>query len=244
MQLRDLRSFGGGRGGWLICAVTVMAAVALQAVLQSALGHDMGDKDAAFVRANQGAAIIPFIYLGAKHMATGYDHLLFILAVILALHRMRDVVVYVTLFSLGHSTTLLLGALMEISVNAYLVDAVIGMSVVYIAFDKLGGFRSIFGVQPNSKLLVAGFGLVHGFGLATKLQALGVNVDGLLANILAFNVGVEIGQILVLSVAVALLVLVRRMVGFQRVMVVANALILTAGVVLTEYQLAGYFYEG
>src|SRR3977135_2694475 len=106
----------------------------------SAFSHGIGGKDATFVATTRGPDILPFMYLGAKHMVTGYDHLLFILGVIFFLYRMRDVIIYVTLFSIGHSITLLAGVLLKIEVNPYLVDAIIGLSVVYKAFDNLGGF--------------------------------------------------------------------------------------------------------
>ena len=165
-----------------------------------AFAHGIGGRDAAFVAATKGPDLLPFMYLGAKHMVTGYDHLLFIFGVIFFLYRLRDVFIYVTLFSIGHSITLLAGVLLKIDVNAYLVDAIIGFSVAYKAFDNLGGFKSVFGVQPNNRVAVAGFGLIHGFGLATKLQSLRLNGNGLVANMIGFNIGVEIGQLIALAV--------------------------------------------
>src|SRR6266702_477248 len=238
------------RQGRLFCNIAGIAAATLGLALlvhgaaDPAVAHGIGGKDASFVAATRGPDILPFMYLGAKHMVTGYDHLLFILGVIFFLYRMRDVVIYVTLFSIGHSITLLAGVLLKIEVNPYLVDAVIGLSVVYKAFDNLGGFKSVFGVQPNNRVAVASFGLIHGFGLATKLQALRLNPNGLLPNMLGFNVGVEIGQIIALAVILAILLPWRRTASFERSAVAANALILTAGFMLMEYQLAGYFVGG
>jgi hypothetical protein len=209
-----------------------------------ALAHGIAGKDAAFVAASTGPQIIPFIYLGAKHMVTGYDHLLFILGVIFFLYDLRHVALYVTMFSIGHSITLLTGVLSNIHVNPYLVDAVIGLSVAYKAFDNLGGFKTVFGVQPNTKLAVLGFGLVHGFGLATKLQDLRLSPDGLVANMISFNVGVELGQLVALSIILALIVWWRKAPGFARQAVAANAVIMAAGFLLIGYQLAGYFTEG
>jgi len=206
-----------------------------------ALAHGIGGKDASFVAATTGPDILPFMYLGAKHMVTGYDHLLFILGVIFFLYRMRDVVIYVTLFSIGHSITLLAGVLLKIEVNAYLVDAVIGLSVAYKAFDNLGGFKSVFGFQPNNKIAVATFGLIHGFGLATKLQDFRLSPNGLVANMVGFNIGVELGQLIALAIMLAIMLQWRRAASFERSAVVANALILAAGFMLIEYQLAGYF---
>jgi hypothetical protein len=226
---------------WGLIAFAFVLLIA-QTAASPVFAHAIGGKDAAFVAATDGVDIIPFMYLGAKHMVTGYDHLLFLLGVIFFLYRMRDVAIYVTLFSIGHSITLLAGVLMEINVSAYLVDAIIGLSVIYKAFDNLNGFQSIFGFQPNNKIAVATFGLFHGFGLATKLQALRLNENGLVENLIGFNVGVEIGQLIALSGILALITLWRRYPSFNRMAVATNSLILVAGVVLMEYQLAGYFY--
>ena len=219
----------------------VLPALALAVVIEPAFAHGIGGKDAAFVAATKEADILPFMYLGAKHMFTGYDHLLFLLGVIFFLYRMRDIAIYVTLFSIGHSITLLAGVLMEINVSAYLVDAIIGLSVVYKAFDNLNGFKTLFGVQPNNKLAVGLFGLIHGFGLATKLQALNLNENGLVWNMIGFNIGVELGQIFALSIILVLMVLWRKTSSFNRLAAATNVLIMIAGFMLMEYQLAGYF---
>jgi hypothetical protein len=158
-----------------------------------AQAHGIAGGDAAFVAANEGAQILPFVHLGAKHMVTGYDHLLFILGVIFFLHRPSHVRLYVTMFSLGHSLTLLAGVLGGFHVNPFLIDAIIGLSVASKAFDNLGGFRTLFGFEFNQKAAVLVFGLFHGLGLAAKIQELSLSPDGLLPNMLAFNVGVEIG---------------------------------------------------
>ncbi len=209
-----------------------------------ALAHGVQGKDAAFVAANQGTQLIPFLYLGAKHMVTGYDHLLFIFGVIFFLYRLSHVALYVTLFSIGHSITLLTGVLNEIDVNPFLVDAVIGLSVVYKAFDNLGGFRTVFGFQPSTRGAVFAFGLVHGFGLATKLQDLSLSQDGLLANMIAFNVGVELGQLVALSAMLLVILWWRTRAGFQKQSFAANVMLMIAGFALTQYQLIGYMLEG
>jgi hypothetical protein len=229
-----------------ICPARVLRFLVLAIVLlglggTAAFAHAIGGKDAAFVTATHGPAIGPFLYLGAKHMVTGYDHLLFLLGVIFFLRRMRDIILYVSLFSLGHSITLLSGALVGFGMNAFLVDAVIGLSVVYKAFDNLGGFESSIGRRPDPRLMVLGFGLVHGLGLATKLEELQLNREGLVTNLVSFNIGVELGQIIALSVLLAVLVAWRRTRWFQSTAVVANWLIMTAGFLLIGYQLAGYF---
>ncbi|MSP95164.1 MAG: HupE/UreJ family protein [Alphaproteobacteria bacterium] len=224
-----------------IAAIVGLAALFVPLLASQAFAHGMAGKDAEFVANNVGPEILPFIYLGAKHMFTGYDHLLFIFGVVFFLYRMQHVALYVTLFSIGHSITLLWGVLGGIQVNAYLVDAVIGLSVVYKAFENLGGFKTVFGIAPNTKIAVLGFGLFHGFGLATKLQDLNPSADGLVTNMISFNVGVELGQLLALSFILVFMLWWRRTASFSRYAVAANALILAAGFALTEYQLTGYF---
>lgn len=222
-----------------------IAAAAIPAAMlaPAAYAHAIGGKDAAFVAATVGPDPLPFMYLGAKHMVTGYDHLLFLLGVIFFLYRLKDVLLYVSLFSLGHSTTLLIGVLADINVSSFLVDAVIGVSVSYKAFENLGGFRRM-GVSIDNRLAVGGFGLIHGFGLATKLQDLELNPNGLVENLLAFNVGVEIGQLIALSVILAAMTLWRTTRSFPRFAIAANALLFLAGVVLAGQQLAGFFIVG
>jgi len=214
---------------------------AILAIAAPATAHEIAGTDAAFVAAAKGPQVIPFVYLGAKHMVTGYDHLLFILGVIFFLYRLKHVALYVTMFSIGHSITLLTGVLSNIHVDPYLVDAVIGLSVAYKAFDNLNGFKTVFGVQPDNRIAVLGFGLVHGFGLATKLQDLRLSKDGLIANMVSFNVGVEIGQLIALSIMLGLILLWRKSALFNCQAVAANALIIFAGFVLMGYQVAGYF---
>jgi hypothetical protein len=210
----------------------------------AALAHNIGGTDAAFVAATRGPDPIPFIYLGAKHMVTGYDHLLFLVGVIFFLFRLKEIALYVSLFSLGHSATLLAGVFFGLKVEPHLVDAVIGLSVVYKAFENLGGFRTLFGRQPDTRAAVFGFGLIHGFGLATKLQALNLNPDGLLVNLVSFNVGVEIGQVTALSLILIAMTLWRRTAAFGRTATAANVLLMLAGFVLAGQQVAGYISGG
>lgn len=224
-------------------AARLWLAVGLSLLLASAAAaHAIGGKDAAFVKATHAADPLPFLYLGAKHMVTGYDHLLFLLGVIFFLFRLRQIAIYVTLFSIGHSITLLAGVLLKWQVDGHLVDAVIGLSVVWKAFDNLGGVKTLTGFQPDNRPIVLGFGLVHGFGLATKLQALNLNPNGLVANLVSFNVGVEIGQIIALSLILLVMTPWRRSRYFQPTAALANILIMTAGFVFAIHQIAGYFY--
>lgn len=203
--------------------------------------HNVSKRDAAFVQLNRGMAIAAFMYLGAKHMVTGYDHLAFLVGVIFFLYRLKDVVRYVSLFTVGHSITLLAGVLGGVHANPYLIDAIIGLSVVYKAFDNMDGFRRFFGFQPDTKLAVLVFGLFHGFGLATKLQELTLSQSGLVANILSFNVGVEIGQCLALTAVLIALSFWRTRGGFLRHAFATNTALMAAGFVLVGYQVAGYF---
>ena len=220
-----------------LAALVFLIVCALSAGLEA---HGVSGKDAVFLQGLKGRAIIPLMYLGAKHMVTGYDHLLFLVGVIFFLYRLKDVVQYVSLFTLGHSVTLLAGVLGGIRANSFLIDAIIGFSVVYKAFENMDGFRRFFGFQPNTKLAVLVFGFFHGFGLATKLQELNLARDGLVPNMLAFNVGVEIGQLLALSAILLVMNYWRRTTSFVRHAYSANVVLLTAGFVLTGLQLTGY----
>lgn len=190
-----------------------------------------------------GPAVFPLMYLGAKHMVTGYDHLLFLVGVIFFLYRLRDILLYVSLFTVGHSLTLLGGALGGVQASAYLVDAIIGFSIVYKAFENMGGFKAL-GLRPNTKVAVFVFGLVHGFGLATKLQEYSLSRNGLVANIVSFNGGVEIGQFLALTAVLLTFGYWRTRRGYVRHAYLTNAALMTAGFVLAGYQLGGYFMAG
>jgi hypothetical protein len=219
------------------------------AILLSALqaravaAHGVAQDDANFFLTNAGPAIGPFMYLGAKHMFTGYDHLLFLVGVLFFLYRLRDVVAYVSLFTLGHSVTLLAGVLWGIRANPFAVDAIIGLSVVYKAFDNMDGFRRFLGVQPNTKAAVLVFGLFHGFGLATTLQEYAISPDGLVTNMVSFNVGVELGQILALTGVLIALNFWRTREGFLRHAFVTNALLMSGGFVLMGYQVVGFLTQ-
>lgn len=205
-----------------------------------AFAHGVAEDDKAFIQQVGGMQLIPFIYLGAKHMVTGYDHLLFLVGVIFFLYRLRDIAAYVTLFAVGHSVTLLYGVLTGTHVNAYMVDAIIGLSVVYIALDNLGALKRWLGFEPNPKVVVLVFGFVHGFGLATKLQEFTMSKEGLVPNILAFNVGIELGQLLALSAILIAMNFWRRTDAFARQAFTANVVLMAAGFVLIGHQLAGF----
>lgn len=207
----------------------------------AASAHNVSKRDASFVQSTRGAAIAPFVYLGAKHMVTGYDHLAFLVGVVFFLYKLKDIVLYVSLFTIGHSITLLTGVLGGIHANPYIIDAIIGLSVVYKAFDNMDGFKRLFGFQPNTKIAVLTFGLFHGFGLATKLQELDLARNGLVTNIVSFNAGVEIGQILALTAVLIALGFWRTRSGFFRHAFATNTALMVVGLVLVGYQITGYF---
>lgn len=219
-----------------LAVMTCMLAVTASPLL----AHGVAAGDRGFIQQSSGVLLAPFMYLGAKHMVTGYDHLLFLLGVIFFLYRLRDVALYVTLFAIGHSTTLLLGVLMKVSVDAYLIDAVIGLSVVYKALDNLGAYRTWFGVSPDARIATLIFGFCHGFGLATKLLDFDMADAGLVQNLVAFNIGVEIGQVLALSAILLVMNHWRRTRTFRPLAYRANVAIMTAGFVLTGFHVAGY----
>ena len=228
-------------------STAVVRILALAAVLliflasgAEAWAHNVAEGDKGYIQESSGTLILPFIYLGAKHMVTGYDHLLFLFGVIFFFYRLKDVGIYVTLFAIGHSTTLLFGVLTGISANAYLIDAIIGLSVVYKALDNLGAFQRWFGFQPNTKAATLIFGFFHGFGLATKIIEFEIAEDGLVPNLLAFNVGVEIGQLLALGAILIVMGFWRRTQSFIRHAFAANTLLMTAGFMLVGYQLVGF----
>src|SRR5215210_8040817 len=228
------RSVHLGIGAGLVVALCALVSPPVEA-------HGVSSKDALFLLSLNGPAIIPLMYLGAKHMVTGYDHLLFLVGVIFFLYRLKDILLYVSLFTIGHSITLLGGALGGLHVNPYIIDAIIGLSIVYKGFENLGGFRRFLGFQPNTRIAVLVFGLFHGFGLATKLQEFALSRNGLTANIVSFNVGVEIGQMLALTGILIALTYWRTRPGYLRHAYVTNAALMTAGFIFVGYQLTGFF---
>lgn len=217
------------------------ALVALAVSPAMLLAHGVSSGDKGYIQETFGVRIMPFLYLGAKHMVTGYDHLLFLCGVIFYLYRLKDIAAYVTLFAVGHSATLILGVLIKVSVSPYLIDAIIGFSVAYKALDNVGAFPRWFGVQPNPRAATFIFGLFHGFGLATKLLDFEMDTDGLVQNLLAFNVGVEVGQMMALAGVLIAMTYWRQSPSFARRGFAANMILLCAGILLVGYQLTGYF---
>ncbi|MEY3308231.1 MAG: hypothetical protein RLZZ413_2269 [Pseudomonadota bacterium] len=220
---------------WILFATLALALL----MADTALAHNVTEGDAGYVQEVSGFHPIPFLYLGAKHMVTGYDHILFLLGVVFFLYRSKDVVLYVSLFAIGHSITMLAGVWFNIQVNAHIIDAIIGFSVVYKALDNLGAFQRWFGVQPDTRAATLVFGLLHGFGLATKILDYDIAPDGLLGNLIAFNIGVELGQVLALSIILIAMGFWRRSPRFWGQAYTANVVIMSAGFLLVFYQLTG-----
>ena len=237
------RSFWSGklvhdmRSPLILCSTLVLVLIALAT---SAAAHAVTVGDSGYIQEIFGPHIISFIYLGAKHMITGYDHILFLLGVVFFLYHMKDVAIYVSIFAVGHSVTMIVGVWFGWGINAYIIDAIIGLSVVYKALDNLGLYQKWLGFQPNTKAATLIFGLFHGTGLASKILEYQLSDDGLFANLLAFNVGVEVGQLLALFVILIVMGYWRARPNFMRQASVANIVMVFLGVLLTYQQIAGY----
>jgi len=223
-----------------ITAPLVLLVLTMLLWTDSVLAHAVTEGDKGYIQAVTGVNIIPFIYLGAKHMVTGYDHILFLLGVIFFLYGMRQIAIYVSLFAIGHSITMLVGVYFDFGINSYIIDAIIGFSVVYKALDNLGAFKHWFGYQPNTRAATLVFGLLHGFGLASKIIEYDISADGLVPNLLAFNVGVEIGQLLALAGILLLMRYWRASALFVRQAYAANVVMMSAGFTLMGFQIIGF----
>jgi hypothetical protein len=226
----------------LAASLRILAGVLLFILFAAmAYAHGVAQGDKGYIQEISGTHLLPFVYLGAKHMVTGYDHLLFLAGVIFFLYRLKDIAIYVSLFAIGHSVTMLYGVYAGVNVNAYFIDAIIGLSVVYKTLDNLGAYQRWFGIQPNTKVATVVFGLFHGFGLAAKIQEYEIAREGLLPNLLAFNVGVEIGQLLALGTILIAMGYWRRTTAFLKYAYTANVAMMCAGFILIGYQLTGLF---
>ena len=231
-----------GRGPCARRAAMLLLAAALSlAWVETALAHAVTLGDKGYIQEVTGVHLLPFLYLGAKHMVTGYDHLLFLFGVIFFLYGMKHIAAYVSLFAIGHSTTMLLGVWFDFGISSYVIDAIIGFSVVYKALDNLGAFRLWFGFQPSTKVATLFFGFLHGFGLASRLIDYDISPDGLWPNLIAFNVGVEVGQLLALAAILVVMRYWRATPSFARQAYAANVLMMTAGFALMGFQITGYF---
>ncbi len=204
----------------------------------AAMAHGISEADK---QAMLDGGYLRYVWLGATHMLTGYDHLLFIFGVIFFLTGFRDIVKYITAFTLGHSITLIFATVFGVSANYFLVDAVIALSVCYKGFDNLDGFNKYLGrPSPNLILVIFGFGLIHGFGLSTRLQQLPLGDSGLIGRILSFNVGVELGQIIALAIMLLIISSWRRTTSFAQFSTLSNGGLIAAGVFLFMMQMHGY----
>lgn len=221
-----------------LAALLVAVALALPG---EAFAHAVAEGDKGYIQEISGAHLLPFLYLGAKHMVTGYDHILFLLGVIFFLYRMKDIAIYVSLFAIGHSTTMLAGVFFNFGINSYIIDAIIGLSIVYKALDNMGAYQRWFGFQPDTKAATLIFGFCHGFGLSSKILDYEISPDGLLPNLIAFNVGVEIGQLLALGAILIVMGFWRRTPSFLKHAYIANVVMMAAGFLLAGFQITGYF---
>lgn len=221
----------------VLLVLTAIAAL----VAGDAHAHAVAEGDKGYIQEITGVHLVPFLYLGAKHMVTGYDHILFLLGVIFFLYRMKDIGIYVSLFAIGHSSTMLAGVYFDFGINSYIIDAIIGLSVVYKALDNMGAYQRWFGFLPNTKAATLIFGFFHGFGLASKIIDYEISPDGLLPNLLAFNVGVEVGQLLALGAILIIMGYWRRTASFLKHAYTANVVMMAAGFMLAGYQIVGYF---
>ncbi|MBT3549659.1 MAG: HupE/UreJ family protein [Rhodospirillaceae bacterium] len=240
----NLPSTKNGGGIWGTCSrlllLTVIAASIILAFSNGAIAHAVAEGDKGYIQEIYGTHLIPFTYLGAKHMVTGFDHILFLFGVIFFLYRMKHVAIYVSLFALGHSSTMLLGVLLDFGINSYIIDAIIGFSIVYKSLDNLGAYQRWFGIQPSIKLATLVFGFFHGFGLASKIIDYEIAENGLIPNLLAFNVGVELGQMLALGAILLAMSWWRLRPSFLKHAYTANVIVMAAGFTLIGYQLTGY----
>jgi hypothetical protein len=207
-------------------------------------GHDVSASDRALLAEKSGFQFLLYGWLGAKHMITGYDHLLFLLGVIFYLNKLKDVAVLVSLFAIGHTITLLSAVLLQLNVNVYIVDAIIGLSVAYKGFDNLGGFKRLFGETPDERTAIFVFGLFHGLGLGSKLQDLGLKEDGLIVNLLAFNIGVEAGQFAALIIMFLMLRFLAPIKGSRIFRLALNTGLIFIGLALMVLQLAKMVTSG
>ncbi len=220
----------------LFSLLTALLVLTLLSQLAYAHGMSEADKLAIIEGGN-----LRYMWLGATHMLSGYDHLAFVFGIIFFLTSFRDIVKYVTAFTLGHSVTLIFATFNGIQLNYFLIDAVIGLSVAYIAFANIDGFRKYLNINPpNMMLMIIGLGLIHGFGLSTRLQELPLSEDNLLLNIISFNVGIELGQISALALMLLLIAAWRKSRAFQTFSLIANYGLILSGGFLFLMQMHGY----
>jgi len=212
----------------LFCCPIVLAAHGVSASDQEVLNN---------------GGLLSYIFVGAKHMITGYDHLLFLTGVIFYLNNFKDILKFITVFTIGHSITLIGATYLGIKADEHLIDAVIALSVLYKGFENLGGFKKIFNIEsPNLLLMVFIFGLIHGFGLSTRLQSFEMGTTQFLSKIVSFNIGVELGQVLALIPIVFVISKWKVWKSYQLFHKVVNWFLILAGVLLFIFQIYGFVY--
>ncbi len=217
----------------------VFALFFLCPLVLSAHGVSSSDQE---ILANGG--LLAYIYVGAKHMVTGYDHLLFLTGVIFYLSGFKDIIKFITVFTIGHSITLISATYLGIKADEHLIDAVIALSVLYKGFENLGGFEKVFKFRsPTLLLMVFLFGLIHGFGLSTRLQSFDMGTSQFLAKIVCFNIGVELGQILALIPIVFIITRWQTRKSYKAFYRATNTYLIIAGIALFIYQMIGYFNQ-
>lgn len=216
---------------WLVALLAVL-------VVGQAFGHGMSAAEKLSIIEGGN---LRYLWIGATHMLSGYDHLLFVFGIIFFLTRFKDIVKYITAFTLGHSATLIFATFAGLQINYFLIDAIIGLSVAYIAFTNLDGFRKYWNINPpNLLFMIVALGLIHGLGLSTRLQQLPLSEDHLLLNIISFNIGIELGQILALTIMLLLLAGWRKSASFAQFSRISNMLLVIAGFYLALMQMHGY----
>jgi len=216
---------------WLLAIVAML-------LVSQVFGHGMSEAEKQTII---DGGNLRYLWIGATHMLSGYDHLLFVFGIIFFLTKFRDIVKYITAFTLGHSVTLIFATFIGLQINYFLIDAVIGLSVAYIAFANLDGFKKYWDVSPPNLLyMIVGLGLIHGLGLSTRLQQLPLSDDQLLLNIISFNVGIELGQILALTVMLLVIASWRKSSRFTQFSRVSNIFLIIAGFYLAMMQMHGY----
>lgn len=216
---------------WLLAIVAML-------LVSQAFGHGMSEAEKQSI---VDGGNLRYMWIGSTHMLSGYDHLLFVFGIIFFLTKFKDIVKYITAFTLGHSATLIYATFTGLQVNYFLIDAVIGLSVSYIAFTNLDGFRKYWNVKPpNLLFMIIALGLIHGLGLSTRLQQLPLSEDHLLMNIISFNVGIELGQILALTVMLLVLAGWRKSASFTQFSKISNVFLVIAGFYLAMMQMHGY----
>lgn len=216
---------------WLLAAAGLL-------LVSQAFGHGMSEAEKQSIVEGGN---LKYLWIGATHMLSGYDHLAFVFGIIFFLTKFKDIVKYITAFTLGHSITLIWATFNGVQVNYFLIDAVIALSVCYIAFSNLDGFTKYLGIKPPNLLaMITGLGLIHGLGLSTRLQQLPLSEDQLLMNIISFNVGIELGQVIALTVMLFVLSGLRQAQSWGAITLVSNYFLIFAGMVLFLFQLHGY----